>query len=70
MKSKLWAYENFSGDYGVIIAPTYEKAMELYKADYPTWKVIPASRIRDENESYLFEVGDIKDEELYAAFPW
>ena len=71
---KVYAYENSCGDKGIIIAEKKEKAEEIYHAKYPDWKIVtPESGKYDSNEikgAYLFEVGELKENELYNAFPW
>lgn len=69
-KKKLFAYENFEGDKGVIIAKSKEEAIELFQKEYPGRKIAENDREYFDNGAYLFEVGTVKDRELYCAFPW
>lgn len=71
---KVYAYENNCGDKGIIIAKSKETAESIYHEKYPDWEIVtPESGKYDSNEingAYLFKVGNLKENELYNAFPW
>lgn len=68
--NKVYAYENSEGDKGFVIAKSMEQAEKIFYKKYPKRKIVS-----DPNEywkcgSYLFEVGKVKNNQLYDAFPW
>lgn len=70
-RKKLFAYENSEGDKGVIVARSYKNALLIFQKKYPDRKVISDDTSEDywDNGAYLFEIGEIKENELYNAFP-
>lgn len=40
MNNKIYVYENESGDKGLIIADSYDKAVKLYHDEYPRRRII------------------------------
>lgn len=71
-RKRLFAYENSEGDKGVIVARSYKSALIIFQKKYPGRKVIRDDASEDywNNGAYLFEIGEVKENELYNAFPW
>lgn len=68
----IFAYENSSGDKGVIIAENKETAEALFKAKYPKRRILTESDDCDEytnNGAYLYEAGDVENNKLFDTFP-
>ena len=69
-KNKIFAYENFDGDKGIIIAETYEEAEKLYKEDYPDCTIIDGNEDYRSGTGLLFEVRNKIEKGVVNAFPW
>lgn len=69
-RRKVFAYECGEGDKGVIIAKTKEKAAAIFHKEYPDRKIVDNIGDYDENGAFLFEVDNVKNNEIYIAFPW
>ena len=69
-KTKVFAYENSEGDKGVIIAKSLKDAERIFKREYPD-----RTLVKDgdgdywKNGVYLYEMSDVKNNELYCCFP-
>ena len=66
-KVKIFAYENNDGDQGIICAKSMEKAEEIFHETYPKRNL--DSDKRSENSANLFEVGEVKNNQLHCLFP-
>ena len=70
-QDRVFAYENSCGDKGVIIASSYEKAVQIFYEKYPGRKIVDCiDDYYDDNGAFLFETGAVKKNALYNAFPW
>ena len=69
-KKKIYAYENSDGDKGIIIAKSYNDAKRIFHEKYPKRKIVEDDSIDYwDNGSYLFEMDNVSDNELYCCFP-
>ena len=69
--SKLYSYDNCEGDKGVIIAESYEEAVEIYKKEYSTRQIAENDEQYWDNGCYLKEEGSIgTGTKLYCTVPW
>ena len=69
-KKKIYAYENSDGDKGIIIAKSYNDAKRIFHEKYPKRKTVEDDSIDYwDNGSYLFEMDNVRDNELYCCFP-
>lgn len=66
--NKLYSYDNCEGDKGVIVAESYEEAVEIYKKEYPKRKIVENGSEYWDNGCYLKEEGSIETK-LYCTFP-
>lgn len=71
---KLFSFDNFAGDKGVIIADSLEEAKELYKAKYPKRKIAKDGNDDEtyfDNGCYILEE-DVMDDtsKLLITCPW
>lgn len=69
-KKKVFAYENSEGDKGIIIAKSYNEAERIFHKEYPERKIVDNDHEYWKDGAYLFEMSDVKDNELYCCFPW
>ena len=69
-QDRVFAYENSCGDKGVIIASSYEKAVQIFYEKYPGRKIVDCIDDYYDNGAFLFETGAVKKNALYNAFPW
>ena len=71
---KVYAYENYEGDKGIIIAESKDIAESIFYKKYPNREIVTVESgdydSREINGAYLFEVGDLEEDKLYDAFPW
>lgn len=69
---KLYSYDNFEGDKGIIVADSMEEAEKIYKAEYPERKIIKNnSKDFHDGGCFLTEAGEVDNtNRLYNIFPW
>ena len=70
---KIYAYENWEGDKGVIIADSIEEARQIFKEEYPDRIILDQYQDFgdcDGSGAYVFEVEPTQYGKLYCAFPW
>ena len=67
---KIYAYEIFEGDKGIIIASSYKKAKKILKKEYSIKVADDDAAYYNGNRAYLYEVGKVKNNKLYAAFEY
>lgn len=68
MRKKVYAYEIFDGDKGVIIARTYNKACKILKKQYGIDITKDDEGYFSKGMAFLYEVGGVKNNHLYATF--
>lgn len=72
-KIKIFAYENSEGDKGIICAKSYKEAERIFCKKYSKRKIMnPSNPDEDywDDGAYLFEMGTIKNNEIYNCFPF
>lgn len=69
-KKKVFAYENSEGDKGIIIARSYNEAKTIFQKEYPKRKIVDDDEGYWDSGAYLFEMDEVKNNELYNCFPW
>lgn len=63
---KVYGYDNFEGDKGIIIANNYEEAVKIYRENYER-------EITDDPDKYvnggcyLFDLGKVEKEKMYVT---
>lgn len=69
---KLYSYDNFEGDKGVIIADSIEEAEKIYKEEYPERQIAENQEQYYDNGCYLIEesVLDGTTSRLFNICPW
>lgn len=68
---KIFAYENYEGDKGIIIADTELEARGLFLERYPDRKIVNNDHEFWNNGAYLFEFSNLEDKSaLYCTFEW
>lgn len=68
--NKLYSYDNFEGDKGVIIARSYEDAVALYKKEYPKRQIAKTEAEYYNHGCYLTENDVVETGKLYCTCPW
>lgn len=68
-KKKLYSYDNCQGDKGVIIADSYEEAVELHKKEYPERQIAEDDTQYWNDGCYLEEVDFVDESKLYNTCP-
>ena len=66
----VFAYENYEGDNGIIIADSMNKAEEIFHEEYPEWKIVDNEFDWYNGGAYLEEMDGVKNNKLYCCFPW
>ena len=68
---KIYSYDNFKGDKGIIIADSLEEATEMYKKEYPNRKIAHNQDEYYECRCYIIE-RDILDgnSKLIVTYAW
>ena len=68
---KLYSYDNYEGDKGVIIADSLEEAIEIYKKIYPKRKITNNQEEYFNDGCYLTEEGILDGaSKLFNTCPW
>ena len=68
---KIYAYDNYEGDKGIIVADSYDKAIALFKEQYPHREVAKTQEQYLECGSYIYELDCLSEENrLYIVCEW
>ena len=68
---KLYTYDNYEGDKGIIIADSWDEAVALYKEQYPDREVAETQEQYWDYGCYIEEIDFWTDEKkLYAICEW
>lgn len=68
---KLYSYDNFEGDKGVIIANSMEEAEKIYKKEYPERKIARNQEEYWNGGCYMTEEGVIDEtSKLFNTCSW
>ena len=68
---KLYSFDNFQGDKGIIIADSLAEAHSLYRKEYPKHKIANNQDEYFDNGCYINEELDIDGKRgLFNIFPW
>lgn len=70
MLKKIYVYEIFEGDKGIIIASTYEKAEKILKKQYDIGVAKDEDSYWDRTGASLYEVGNVKNNQLHVLFEY
>lgn len=66
---RVYGYDNFHGDKGVIIANNYEEAVKVYRQKYDR-KIIDDHDEYMEDGCYLFDMGLVEKNKMYINAEW
>ena len=66
----VFAYENYEGDNGIIIANSMNKAEEIFHEEYPERKIVDNEFDWCNGGTYLEEMDYVENNKLYCCFPW
>ena len=66
----VFAYENYEGDNGIIIANSMNKAEEIFHEEYPEQKIVDNEFDWWDGGTYLEEMDYVENNKLYCCFPW
>ena len=66
--NKMYAYENYEGGKGVIIATSMGQARKLFSERYPNRKIAENDEEYWNNGAFLYELGDVERNKIYNAF--
>lgn len=69
-KLKVYSFELFEGDKGVIIAESYKKAKEILKEEYDIGVTDNDMEWQSGKKAFLYEIGDLKKNSLYVNVEW
>lgn len=69
-KLKVYSFELFEGDKGVIIAESYKKAKEILKKEYDMGVTDNDMDWQSGKKAFLYEIGDLKKNSLYVNVEW
>ena len=68
---RLYSYDNYEGDKGVIIADSFEEAVALYKEQYPDREVADTMKQYWDYGCYIEEIDFMPEESrLYVTCEW
>ena len=69
-KLKVYSFELFEGDKGVIITDSYKKAKEIIKKEYDMDVTDNDQEWQCGKKAFLYEIGDLKKDLLYVNVEW
>lgn len=66
---RVYGYDNFSGDKGVIIANNYGEAVKVYRQKYNRKITDDHNEYMDDGR-YLFDIGIVEKNKMYINTEW
>lgn len=69
-KMKVYSFEIWEGDKGVIIADSYTKARKILKNEYDLDITDDDIEWQSGEKALLYEIGDLKKNSLYVNVEW
>ncbi len=69
-KMKVYSFEIWEGDKGVIIADSYTKARKILKNEYDLDITDDDMEWQNGEKAFLYEIGDLKKNSLYVNVEW
>lgn len=68
---RLYSYDNFEGDKGIIIADSWDEAVAIFKEEYPDRQIAETSEQYWKHGCWMEEIDFMADEsKLYITCPW
>ena len=67
---EIYAYDNFEGDKGIIVANSYEEAIELYKKDYPDREIAETQGEYWSHGCFIEKLGTTETSEVYSIIDY
>ena len=68
---KIYAYDNYEGDKGIIVASSLDDAILIFNQEYPDRKVAETHEQYCEYGSYVYEIDLWSDKDkLYVVCEW
>lgn len=67
---KMYAYEIWEGDKGIIIAKSFDEAEKIFHEEYPERKIVDNESDWWNGGAYLEEMDYVENNKLYCCFPW
>lgn len=67
---KIYTYENYEGDKGIIIAESFDKAEKIFYEQYPERRIVDDEVDWWDRGTYLEEMDEVENNKLYCCFPW
>ena len=68
---RLYSYDNYEGDKGIIIADSWEEAVALYKEQYPYREVAETNGQYWNGGCFIEEIDFVTEESrLYTTYEW
>lgn len=66
---RVYGYDNFNGDKGVIIANSYDEAAKVYGEKYDR-KITDDHNEYMDDGCYLFDMGVVEENKMYVNAEW
>ena len=68
---RLYSYDNYEGDKGIIIADSWEEAVALYKKSYPNREIAETNEQYWDYGCYIEEIDfALEESRLYVTCEW
>ena len=68
---KIYSYDNYEGDKGIIVADSFDEAVAIFKENYPDREIAETQEQYWENGSYIYEIDCFSEENrLYVVCEW
>lgn len=66
---RVYGYDNFQGDKGIIIANSYDEAVKVYREKYDR-KITDDHNEYMNDGCYLFDMGVVEENKMYVNAEW
>ena len=67
---RVYSFEIWEGNRGVIIADSYEKATEILKEEYDLDVTDDITEWKTGEKALLYDIGELKENALYVNVTW
>ena len=66
----IYIYDIYEGDKGIIIADSINRAIEIFRREYPDIEVTDDDAHWRNGNAFLCGIGNVENNKLFNAFPW
>lgn len=67
---RIYAYEIYEWDKGIIVAESLDEAKKIFHEEYPEKEIVDNLWDYDTGGAFVYEVDEIGNSRLYCCFPY